>query len=133
MEQPVAIKTGSAKTLEHTHKASDDKEQPVAIKRTHTPSSMDIIYQLYPQMVKYINLDSLVPHIYKNGVLTSREWYYFNNFFKSPTEKIHYLLQYIDGKGEDTVQKFLQALKEEKIHPGHIELCRLLKQNGINM
>ena len=84
-------------------------------------------------MVKYIDLDSLVPHFYKNGVLTSRERYYFNNFFKSPTEKIHYLLQYIDGKGEDTVQKFLQALKEEKKHPRHIELCRLLKQNGVNM
>lgn len=94
---------------------------------------MDIIYQLNPQMNKYINMVSLIPYLNKYGILTSEERFYLNNNSKSPTEKVNYLLQYLEHKGEETVQKFLQALKDEREHSGHVELCRLLKQAGAKM
>jgi len=110
-----------------------DIEGANVVELPQTPSSMDIIYQLNPQMIKYINLVSLVPYLNKHGILTSEERFYLSSSHKSPTEKVNHLLQYLESKGEDTVQKFLLALKEEKEHSGHIELCRLLKQNGVNM
>ena len=94
---------------------------------------MDIIYQLNPQMNKYINMVSLIPYLNKHGILTSDERFYLNNSSKSPSEKVTFLLQYLERKGEETVQKFLQALKEEREHSGHTELCRLLKQRGVKM
>lgn len=98
-----------------------------------TPSTMDIIYQLNPQMNKYINMVSLIPYLNKYGILTSEERFYLNNSHKSPTEKVNYLLQYLEGKGDTTVQKFLSALKEASEHSGHVELCRMLRQRGVKM
>lgn len=94
---------------------------------------MDIIYQLNPQMNKYINMVSLVPYLNKYGILTSEERFYLNSNSKSPTEKVNYLLQYLESKGEETIKKFLQALKEASEHTGHIELCRLLRERGVEI
>ena len=94
---------------------------------------MDIMYQLNPQMNKYINMVSLFPYLNKYGILTSEERFYLSNNSKSPSEKVNYLLQYLERKGDETVQKFLQALKEEREHSGHAELCKLLKQRGVKM
>ena len=76
---------------------------------------------------------SLIPYLNKYGILTSEERFHLNNSSKSPSEKINYLLQYLEHKGEETVQKFLKALKDERDHSGHVELCRLLKQAGVKM
>ena len=100
---------------------------------TPSPSLMDIIYQLNPQMIKYINMVSLIPYLNKYGILTSHERFYLNNNHKSPTEKVNYLLQYLESKGEETVKKFLQALKEASEHSGHTELCRLLRERGVKI
>ena len=125
----------------HPVQESGGRDKPVAIdvegakvvELPQTPSTMDIIYKLNPQMIKYINLVSLVPYLNKHEILTSEERFYLSSSHKSPTEKVNYLLQYLDSKGQNTVQKFLLALKDEKEHSGHAELCRLLKQNGVNM
>ena len=125
----------------HPVQESGGRDQPVVIdiegakvvELPQTPSTMDIIYKLNPQMIKYINLVSLVPYLNKHGILTSEERFHLSSSHKSPTEKVNYLLQYLESKGEDTVQKFLLALKDEKEHSGHAELCKLLKQNGVNL
>ena len=100
---------------------------------TPSPSLMDIIYQLNPQMIKYINMVSLIPFLNKYGILTSEERFYLNNNHKSPTEKVNYLLQYLESKGEETVKNFLKALKEASEHSGHTELCRLLREKGVKI
>ena len=127
----------------HPVQESGGAEQPGAICNpeeannpddvVNTPSTMDIIYQLNPQMNKYINMVSLIPYLNKYGILTSEERFYLNNSSKSPSEKVNYLLQYLERKGEETVQKFLKALKDEREHSGHVELCRLLKQAGVKL
>lgn len=100
---------------------------------TPTSSLMDIIYQLNPQMIKYINMVSLIPYLNKYGILTAEERHYLNNNHKSPTEKVNYLLQYLESKGEETVKNFLKALKEAGEHSGHTELCRLLRERGVKI
>ena len=100
---------------------------------TPSPSLMDIIYQLNPQMIKYINMVSLIPFLNKYGILTSEERFYLNNNHKSPTEKVNYLLQYLESKNEETVKDFLKALKEASEHSGHTELCRLLREKGVKI
>jgi len=94
---------------------------------------MDIIYQLQPEMSRYINMISLIPYLNKYAILTADQRYHLNSAHKSPSEKVNYLLQYLEGKGEDTVQKFLIAMKEAKEHTGHVELCRLLNEKGVTI
>ena len=97
------------------------------------PSTIDIIYQLQPEMSRYINMMSLIPYLNKYGILTTDQRFHLNSPHKSPGEKVFYLLQYLEGKDEDTVQKFLLALKEAKEHTGHIELCRLLNEKNVKI
>ena len=97
------------------------------------PSTMDKIYQLNAEMCKYVNMMSLIPYLNKHGILTSEERYHLNSPHKSPSEKVNYLLEYLEGKGEATVQKFLIALKEAKEHTGHIELCKLLNEKDVKI
>ena len=123
--------------------ALGDTDQPRAIynleeaynpsmDNTPSPSLMEIIYQLHPQMIKYINVMPLIPHLHAYGILTLEEQFYLNSNHNSPTEKVIYLLQYLKKKDEETVMKFLQALKETSEH-GHTELCRLLRERGVKI
>ena len=123
---------------------SGDTEQPTAIHNLEeannsgvanalTASLMDIIYQLNPQMIKYINMVSLIPYLNKYGILTQEERFYLNNNHKSPTEKVNFLLTYLESKNEETVRNFLKAIKEAREHSGHTELCRLLRERGIEI
>ena len=92
---------------------------------------MDVLYQLNPQLNKYINMSSLVPYMNQYKVLTKNERFYLNDTMRSPSDKVTYLLSYLEGKGPATVNGFLKALREEKEHSGHAVLCSLLVQNGV--
>ena len=94
---------------------------------------MDVIYQLNPEMNRYINMVSLIPYLNKYGILTSEDRFHLSNSLKSQTEKVSYLLQSLEGRSDKTVQDFLHALKEASEHNGHIELCRLLKEKGVEI
>ena len=84
---------------------------------------MIAIYQLNPQMIRYINMVSSIPYLNKYGILTQEERFYLNNNRKSPTEKVNFLLTYLESKNEETVKNFLKAIKEAREHSGHTELC----------
>jgi len=106
---------------------ADDQDQE------HQSTTMDIIWQLSPEMTRYINMMSLIPYLNKYGILTSDQRHHLNSPYKAPGEKVTYLLGFLESKGEETIQKFLLALKEAKEHTGHIELCRLLNKKGVNI
>ncbi|XP_065897157.1 uncharacterized protein [Dysidea avara] len=89
---------------------------------------MELLWELNPEMNKYINLDCLLPYLNRHKVLTRSERFCFNNSSKSQNEKIAYLLQVLDGKDSGTVLKFIRALKEETEHTGHMKLYSLLAQ-----
>lgn len=96
-------------------------------------SVMDVLYQLNPDLNKYINMSSLIPYMNKHKVLTKNERFYLNDITKSPSDKVTYLLSYLEGKGPATMNGFLRALREEKEHSGHAVLCSLLVQNGVKL
>ena len=94
---------------------------------------MDVLFQLNPELNKYINMSSLVPHMNKYKILTKNERHYLNMDSNSPSDKVTFLLSYLEGKDPATVNSFLRALREEKEHSGHVLLCSLLVQNGVKL
>ena len=94
---------------------------------------MDVLYQLNPELNEYINMSSLVPYMNKHEILTKNERFYLNDNSKSPSDKVSYLLSYLEGEDPATVNNFLRALREEKEHSGHALLCSLLVQKGVNL
>jgi len=92
---------------------------------------MELLWQLNPEMNKYINLDCLLPYLNRHKILTRSERSLFKNSSKSQNEKIADLLQVLDGKDNGTVLKFIQALKEETEHVGHKKLCSLIAQRRV--
>ena len=69
----------------------------------------------------------------KYKILTKDERFYLNDTSKSPSDKVNYLLTFLESKGQITVNNFLRALSEEKEHSGHAELCSLLIQKGVKL
>ena len=100
---------------------------------TTCDSVMDLLYQLNPELNDYINMSSLIPYMNKHKVLTRKERFYLNDASKCPSDKVTYLLSYLEGKDPDTVNGFVKALKEEKEHSGHALLCSLLVQKGVKL
>ena len=94
---------------------------------------MEIIYQLNVKMNELINMQTLLPHLNSYLILTRDERFYLSSELNSPTSKVTYLLGLLESKGDETVKKFLQALKEASEHTGHVELCSLLTEKGIKV
>ena len=98
-----------------------------------TLSTMNIIYQLNVKMNELINMQTLLPHLNSYLILTRDERFYLSSELNSPTSKVTYLLGLLESKGDETVKKFLQALKEASEHTGHVKLCSLLREKGIKV
>lgn len=94
---------------------------------------MDALKEIHPEINQYINLDCLVPHLNKYGILTETDYFHLTNFCKARREKVDYLFQMLPSKGAKAVHKFVTALKEEREHTGHEVLCELLVQMGIKI
>lgn len=93
---------------------------------------MSTLRRLHPQLNKYTNLDCLVPFLNKYEILTDDDRWFLNSDSISPKQKIKNLLNSLNSKADESVHKFVLALKEEPEHSGHKELCNLIAQNLIN-
>ena len=78
-------------------------------------------------------MQALFPHLNTYSILISEERFYLSNESNSPTSKVTYFLRLLESKGEETVKKFLQALKDAREHTGHVTLCSLLREKGIKI
>lgn len=78
-------------------------------------------------------MSCLVPYMNKYRILTSDARFHLNNTSKPPSEKVTYLLAFLEGKDGNTVNNFLKALREEKDNAGHATLCSLLAQKGVKL
>lgn len=96
-------------------------------------SMIDALYELNPELNDYIDMNSLIPYMNKYRILTKDERFYLNDSSKPPSEKVTYLLSCLERKDYKTVYNFIQALKEEKEHSGHVKLCSLLEQKGVKL
>ena len=100
---------------------------------TTCDSVMDVLYQLNPELNQYINMSSLIPYMNKHKILTRKERFYLNDDSICPSDKVTYLLSYLEGKDLGTVNNFVKALKEENEHSGHALLCSMLIQKGVEL
>ena len=79
---------------------------------------------------RYIDLNSLLPHLMKNDLLSSSDYYIFSNDLLTPTDRIDRLLAAVKTKGQEGYDKFYTSLKGEHEHSGHHYLLTLINRRG---
>ena len=81
--------------------------------------------------MEYIRLDlldlkTLIPYLYKHGLLTQDNLYDLKNLEVPTMERANALVYHIlPSKGPGAFTKFVKCLEEEKEHMGHQTLVRL--------
>ena len=78
-----------------------------------------------PDLAQYIKLESLLPYLNQQHLLTDDENDVLLNVELSNRWRVLKLLQFIEGKGPEGLQRFLRALAEEPDHLGHEEITKL--------
>ena len=81
-----------------------------------------------PELVKWIQLLSLVPYLNRHSLLTDDEQELLLNSQFTERERILKLLAMVEKKGSDGFQRFLKALEDEPEHSGHQSIVALLKR-----
>lgn len=78
-----------------------------------------------PQLAQYINLESLVPYLNQQQLLTDDENEVLLNLYLSQRTRVLKLLQFLETKGEVGFQRFLKAVADEPEHLGHTHISKL--------
>ena len=87
-----------------------------------------------PSLIQHIHLPYLLPHLSVHGVITDEEDEALKASQQTHMERIMMLLSFMEKRSESIFQSFLHALVDEKKHPGHQELVKILsKAKGNNV
>ena len=84
-----------------------------------------------PELVRFIDLQSLFPYLIRENLLTRDEQEILLNTQFTRTEHNLKLLALVEKKGKYGFESFLKALEEEHDHKGHEALVTLLKRVSI--
>ena len=80
-----------------------------------------------PQLVKFMNPDSLCPVLFSKELLNSDELERLSKFEKTTRDKILFIVLTIPTKGTGAFSRFIDSLREtSEENPAHNELIRLL-------
>ena len=90
--------------------------------------SRSVIVRQHASLRKYINLESLIPHLNAYEILTKGERDQLSMPEISSHQKIDRLLQFLESKSDESIQNFLKALKDADEHTGHRKLLDILNQ-----
>jgi len=90
--------------------------------------SKSVIVKHHASLRKYINLESLIPHLNTYEILTKGERNLLNIPEISSQQKVDHLLQFLEDKSDESIQNFLKALKDADEHTGHRQLLDVLNQ-----
>jgi hypothetical protein len=82
------------------------------------------------RIIEYLNVNTLLPHLWENGLLTPNERDWLDSMRKTPREQARYLLRILPGKGKRGFKRFLECLREEKYHLGHEDLVKCLDHSS---
>ena len=80
------------------------------------------------RILECLNLQAIVPHFFKAGLVTASEVEYLLNDLYTPTERILKLTSILPPKGPQSVGQFLECLRQEKDHEGHVCLLDEMEQ-----
>ena len=84
------------------------------------------LLQHQADITELANLSVLVPVMNKHRLLTHQENSYLTSANTTPQERCQKLVEFLLRKGEDGYRRFLQSLKEEQQHIGHVQLYNRL-------
>ena len=79
------------------------------------------------RILECLNLQAIVPYFYKAGLVTASEVEYLLNDLYTPTERIIKLTSILPSKGPQSIGQFLECLRQEKDHEGHVCLLDEMK------
>ena len=79
-----------------------------------------------PELAQHINLESLVPYLNQQQLLTDAENEVVLNLYLTQRMRVLKLLQFLETKGEIGFQGFLKAIADEPQHLGHGYISKLL-------
>ena len=89
-----------------------------------------------PEFVALVNVNELLPYLLQHQLLNRNEKEHLVQLIHTSMEKAQMLLDYLQRKRADSLQKFLCCLNLAREHIGHKEVADKLKQlmeaNGIN-
>ena len=89
---------------------------------------MRVLEELSPKIHLLVNIDCLLPYLIRYDVMENSEYSILNSLFLTRGQKADKLLEFLRKKDDDTLKRFLQALKEENDHLGHEDLCKLFEE-----
>ena len=81
------------------------------------------------KIIEYLNVNTLLPHLWAKGLLTPSEREMLDSMHLTPHKQARYLLKILPGKGRHGFKLFLECLRDEKDHLGHEELVKCLGLN----
>jgi len=93
-------------------------------------SIIEILKSIEDELCRYINFYVLIPYLI---MLTKDELQIFSNSQYSEKEKIGTLLRYLSHKNEEDQRKFLKAVYDASDYVGHKEICKILRERGLNI
>ena len=73
---------------------------------------------------------ALLPVLERRQVFTPEELDQLRDEHHTSVERMGFLLQFIDKKGQSGVDEFLQCLREETTHRGHQEILQVLERSA---
>lgn len=86
----------------------------------------DLIQECSYELLNSLNVDSLLPHLQKERLLTHEEFEALIHPLKTSHEKKNILLSILPTKGENAYERFLTCLTNSDDHSGHSYLVKLL-------
>ena len=79
--------------------------------------------------MEYMNVSSLLPFLQYEHLVTPADCEVLMSDYKTKTEKNQFLLSIIPSKGENTLERFIKCLEDDK-HSGHLKLATQIKSLG---
>ncbi len=86
----------------------------------------ELLQETSYELLGSLNIDSLLPHLQKERLLTHEEFEALIHPLKTGLEKKNILLSILPSKGEHAYDRFLTCLTNSDDHSGHSYLVKLL-------
>ena len=96
-------------------------------------SSSSALDKIYLCLIRYLNVDSIKPHLKQSQLLTDEEFEYLSSANRKTSQSaVETLVHFIKRKGPSHELDFLSALKNSMQfdpHQGHVEVIAALEES----
>lgn len=89
----------------------------------------EVLSKSHSSIRQYVDLDSLVPYLNEEGLLSKDDLSFLNNKLYQQSNRIDYLICSLPSKGNDAESRFMKCLENAKDHSGHEDLLKILQHN----